>query len=402
MTSNTYRALASQNNMDAHAHMMAAYTLLEFSKSFTREPMTDPSRRANMQAPSAQSTGSNIGVQPKLPLSTQPATKSVQLKKPQLIVKLKVRNIQNAFVEEPRHAGGLPSLQDSSGPHPRHTDSVFSSQHGLTNKRTSSEASFDDGDDDTDSEIEILPQPRKPTKPSLKTPTSKARSPRPKRVKFNPEPSDSESNESNESDYTTPKSHTVLASINLKRADRMLDPNNPEHAALIAAAPKAGTEYYDSDAEELLGPVKDTSKPHLFRNVQWGSLASDYSDPNAFPAEPEFTQFVPGRYELLPNGTAYDQKHKLLIRLTDTSSRRRIFTNPPPRDWTNQSAITALNKRSVQQIRRNTPVRFREVVTPYIAPEREWITQHLKDGKPTGGWRAFVDAFNEEFAGKKH
>jgi hypothetical protein len=67
----------------------------------------------------------------------------------------------------------------------------------------------------------------------------------------------------------------------------MLDPQNPEHAALIAAASKAGSEYYDSDAEDLRGPVKDTTKPHLFRNVKWGPLATDYTVPTAFPTEPE-------------------------------------------------------------------------------------------------------------------
>jgi hypothetical protein len=112
------------------------------------------------------------------------------------------------------------------------------------------------------------------------------------------------------------------------------------------------------------------------------------------------TQFVPGRFERLPDGTTSDQKHKLIIKLTDKQHRQRIFLNPPPRDWNNQEAITALNKRTVQQIRRNTSVRFREVVEPYVKEEREWILAHLTDGKPTGGWKKFVDAFNREFEGK--
>ena len=99
------------------------------------------------------------------------------------------------------------------------------------------------------------------------------------------------------------------------------------------------------------------------------------------------TQFVPGRFELLPDGTASDQKKKLMIKLTDKQHRQRIFLNPPPRDWNNQDAITALNKRTVQQIRRNTSVRFREVVEPYVKEEREWILAHLTDGKPTNGWK---------------
>lgn len=113
------------------------------------------------------------------------------------------------------------------------------------------------------------------------------------------------------------------------------------------------------------------------------------------------TQFVPGRFELLPDGTASDQKKKLMIKLTDKQHRQRIFLNPPPRDWNNQDAITALNKRTVQQIRRNTSVRFREVVEPYVKEEREWILAHLTDGKPTNGWKKFVDAFNREFEGKR-
>lgn len=113
------------------------------------------------------------------------------------------------------------------------------------------------------------------------------------------------------------------------------------------------------------------------------------------------TQFVPGRYELLPSGVAFDQKHKLLLRLTDTSNRQRIFTNPPPIDWNSQLAITALNKRTVQQIRRNTRVRFREVVTPYITEERQWIKEHLEAGKPRDGWRKFVAGFNARWAGKR-
>lgn len=113
------------------------------------------------------------------------------------------------------------------------------------------------------------------------------------------------------------------------------------------------------------------------------------------------TQFVPGRFERLPNGTASDQKFKLIIKLTDKQHRQRIFLNPPPRDWNNQEAITALNKRTVQQIRRNTSIRFREVVEPYVKEEREWILAHLTEGKPTNGWRRFVDDFNREFEGKK-
>ena len=72
----------------------------------------------------------------------------------------------------------------------------------------------------------------------------------------------------------------------LKRSQRMLDPDIPEHQELIARATKAGSEYYDSD-EDLPGNAKDTNKPHLFRNVKWGTYATDLSNDAEFPAHPE-------------------------------------------------------------------------------------------------------------------
>lgn len=186
----------------------------------------------------------------------------------------------------------------------------------------------------------------------------------------------------------------------MKRARRILDPNQVGHAALVASATKAGTEYYDSDAEDVAGDVKDTTKPELFRNVAWGTYATSYDNDSDFQASPDFTQFVPGRFELLPNGTVRDQKYKLVVKLLDKNGKKRIFANPPPRDWTSQEAITALNKRTVQQIRRNTNVRFREVVQAYVIEERQWILANLTAGKPTKGWKAFVKAFNQTFGGK--
>jgi len=186
----------------------------------------------------------------------------------------------------------------------------------------------------------------------------------------------------------------------MKRNKRILDPRNPQHASIIATATKVGPEYYDSDAEDPAGDVKDTNKPYLFRNVEWGAYATDYSNDAEFVKEPEFTQFVPGRFELLPDGTVSDQKSKLIIKLLDKSGRKRIFANPPPRDWQNQEAITALNKRTVQQIRRNTNVRFREVVYAYVTEERRWILANLTAGRPTKGWKTFVEDFNKHFEGK--
>ena len=90
-----------------------------------------------------------------------------------------------------------------------------------------------------------------------------------------------------DSSPTTPDCKLVLSSNVLKRSERILNPANPEHARLIAAASKAGPEYYDSDLDDLPGDVKETNKPHLFRNVKWGSLATDHSNPANFTTEPE-------------------------------------------------------------------------------------------------------------------
>jgi hypothetical protein len=40
------------------------------------------------------------------------------------------------------------------------------------------------------------------------------------------------------------------------------------------------------------------------------------------------------------------------------------------------------------------------VVEPYVREEREWILKHLTDGKPSKGWKRFVDEFNQQFKGK--
>lgn len=190
----------------------------------------------------------------------------------------------------------------------------------------------------------------------------------------------------------------ILMQPSMKRKNRIVDPEKDADAALIAAAVKDGSEIYNSDAEDLTGNPKHTKQTHLFRNVQWGPAATDMT--GDFPTKPEFSQFVPGRWERMPDGSIADQKHKLIVKLTDKHGQKRIFTNPPPRNWNNQEAITILNKRTVQQIRRNTDVRFREVVEPYIEAERSWILANLSNGKPMHGWEKFVNAFNRQFAGR--
>jgi hypothetical protein len=190
-----------------------------------------------------------------------------------------------------------------------------------------------------------------------------------------------------------------LVQPTMKRKDRIVDPSKPEDAALIAAATKAGAGIYDSDLEDLPNAeLKGVKKRELFRNVKWGSAATDFAN-NDFSKNLAFTQFVPGRWERQLDGTVVDQKHKLLVKLTDHSGEKRIFANPPPADWSNQEALTILNKRTVQQIRRNTETRFRKVVVPYVLEERRWIVANLQQGKPVGTWEAFVDAFNERFEG---
>lgn len=187
----------------------------------------------------------------------------------------------------------------------------------------------------------------------------------------------------------------------IKRAQRIIDPENAADAILITSASRAGPDYYDSDADDLPGPIKgmkDTA--NHFRNVKWGVYATDKSNNADFPAIPTFRTFVPGRFERLADGTAFDQKHKLIVKLTDTKGTKHIYANPPPRDWSNQDAITALNKKTVQQIRRNTEVKFRAPVIEYVEVERVWILAHLKDGAPEHSWTRFVGDFNKQFAGK--
>jgi len=235
-------------------------------------------------------------------------------------------------------------------------------------KRSADEVIVDDSDY-TDSDIDINPVPRK--KRAL-TPI-----------------------------LPTVKTEVTLMLPSMKRKDRIVDPSNPKDAALIAAATKAGAEIYDSDLEDLPNAeLKGVKRRQLFRNVNWGSAATDFANDGTFSKNPAFTQFVPGRWERQPDGTVADQKCKLLVKLTDLSGEKRIFANPPPADWASQEAITILNKRTVQQIRRNTETRFREVVVPYVLEERRWIVANLQHGKPAGPWDAFVVAFNKQFEGR--
>jgi hypothetical protein len=179
----------------------------------------------------------------------------------------------------------------------------------------------------------------------------------------------------------------------MERKRRILDPSNEADAALIASAPKAGAEYYDSDEDVDPGPND------LFRDVHWGALANDFSDNEAFPSEPSFRYFVPGRFERLEDGSASDQKHKLIVRLTNTNGRKVIYCNLPPRDWNNQKAISGLNQSVSGLYRRNTDAKLCTRV-PYTEAERDWILTNLTNGKPPHGWKQFAEDYNNQFAGK--
>jgi hypothetical protein len=195
----------------------------------------------------------------------------------------------------------------------------------------------------------------------------------------------------------------ILYIPELSRHERKLNPDNAEDAALIAAAPKAPATIYDSDAELDDTPVgRNIHDPHKFLNVKWGDEAygiddEDFEEKQTLP----FTPFVPGRFERLPDGTARDQKYKLVQKFVNKDGERKIFRNPPPKDWNDQQAISALNKRIDQQIRRHTNYRARDVVRKYVDEERQWILRNInKDGKPRKEWKVFVNDFNKEFAGK--
>lgn len=201
-------------------------------------------------------------------------------------LKLKLRGIQAAIEESPHTTDHSCSFSDTSS----------------VRKRTPSEATFDD-DFDTDSEIDLTPPNKKVgkikadkitiDKTAIEEPVAHTTSRKAKKVKTIHEDSDYEDDamfdagDEESSPNASPNSKLVLSSNVLKRSERILDPTNPDHAQLIAVATKAGSEYYDSDADELPGSVKETNKPHLFRNVSWGTLATDYSNPSDFTTEPE-------------------------------------------------------------------------------------------------------------------
>lgn len=128
--------------------------------------------------------------------------------------------------------------------------------------------------DDTDSELELFPKSPKGIKHRVRNRASERFIP----IYRAPTPPP----------YDPPPALAVpLVARPLKRNQRILDPKVAAHATLIASASKVGDEIYDSDEESLPGDVEGTTKPHLFRNVDWGSAASDFSNDADFPTEPD-------------------------------------------------------------------------------------------------------------------
>lgn len=202
-------------------------------------------------------------------------------------------------------------------------------------------------------------------------------------------------------------SNTILIEAWTSRQKRIVKEEDPKDAELIAKAiadgKMAGDEVYDTDGEDDPSTInKNVKNAEWYNPVRWGEETFDTDDATWKPTVlEEFTNFVPGRWEHMPDGEIRDQKHKCVIKLVDLNGKKVIFHNNPPKDWSDQKAISALSKRIVQQIRRNTNYRFRDVVTPYLPEERKWILTQLKAGKPRKGFRAFRADFNRQFAGKK-
>ncbi|CAI6326384.1 unnamed protein product [Periconia digitata] len=252
-------------------------------------------------------------------------------------------------------------------------------------------------DSDTDSEVEFMPEKlaEKIKKRMEKASAPAAGKKRKRTATVDEAPAPKKKKPATTTTTTT--TPTTITQPALNRKGRIVDTNNASDAVLIAASLKASDDIYMSDDE----PATTTDESSLYKNVVWGPEATNINYPGStFPKSPQFSQFVPGRWERMPDSTLSDQKSKLVVKLTDKNGRKRIFKNPPPKDWNNQDAITALNKRTVQQIRRNTEVRFREVVKAYIPEERRWILNNLSAGKPQKGWKTFVKDFNTQFEGQ--
>jgi hypothetical protein len=194
-------------------------------------------------------------------------------------------------------------------------------------------------------------------------------------------------------------SHSTIHSNQNRRQARpaQIDPADVNNAKLIATTSRARADHYDSDADGL--PVMKNPKD-LFRDVRWRDHTTEKSNDDDFPASLAFRAFIPGRFERLANGTAFDLKRKLIVKLTDIKGNKCIYANLPPRDWINQDAIAALNKKMLQLIRRNTAFKLRARVVDYVGVERALIPAHLNNGKPAHGWKRCADDFDKQFAGK--
>jgi hypothetical protein len=147
-------------------------------------------------------------------------------------------------------------------------------------------------EDDTDSDVELIPK-RLGMRDRRVLRTRRCVDTRIKAKKYTyhdessyEEDSVSDTQNGQKSDMSNAQQLSLMLPL-MKRNQRILDPENPKHKKLIARATKVGSEYYNSDTEDQPGDVRDTTKPHLFRNVNWGTYATDETNDAEFPTRPE-------------------------------------------------------------------------------------------------------------------
>lgn len=241
---------------------------------------TSLASRDHASGPSPSTPENNVKTKTVVSSSPVPNTERSNSSGPKLKLKLKLRGVQGALQEWKKNVAMQPVAS--------HKRAFFKA--------------VDYDEDDTDSEIDfVLPVPRasKVTKASALSTrrevhaTTASKTKRAKLVHHKSIDDDGDDDavfdagdEGEFSDKAGSQKLSLMTPL-VKRNKRILDPEKPEHARLIANATKVGAEYYDSDESEIAGPVKDTTKPHLFRNVKWGSYATDYSNDAEFPTEPE-------------------------------------------------------------------------------------------------------------------
>ena len=144
-------------------------------------------------------------------------------------LKLKLRGIQ-AALKEP-------------------TDNPCPNPESFSTRKRSSLQTYLDEDFDTDSEIDLMPFTKIVIEPTAKRSTACTASRKIKKIKATHNDRDYEDDDAifdagdEDSSPTSPVGKFTLSTNILKRSERILDPTNPDHAKLIAAAPKAGLRF---------------------------------------------------------------------------------------------------------------------------------------------------------------